>query len=264
MNESEKAVMQRALDVWQTSRYGSISHHKAMLLAMTDLGKAIAQPVQPTPPFGDKRKAAMAVYTPPFTYRRGYIFDSQNLMVADKGEIDDDQSVKGAVASRVRGWGKLGYLPNGAELQDEIGQMMADSLNALYAHNAQSVQPATLDAEIAALRQVAIIAGQVLRDMQSQDLMIAWQTVLEEAIAQAALPVQEPDIHQQNQQLRGQNTALDLRCAEYEQTVQPPSDRTTVAMKSMPDPAWKGDVDEATYKAGWNDCCAAIRQGGDT
>ena len=53
-------------------------------------------------------------------------------------------------------------------------------------------------------------------------------------------------------------------CAAIAQPVQPPSDRATVAMKSMPDPAWKGDVDEATYKAGWNDCCAAIRQGGDT
>jgi hypothetical protein len=26
----------------------------------------------------------------------------------------------------------------------------------------------------------------------------------------------------------------------------------------MPDPNWKGDVDEATYKAGWNDCLNAI------
>lgn len=78
------------------------------------------------PPYGSKREAAKAVYTPPFKYMRGYIFDSQSLMVAD-----DDQ-VEGAVASRVRGWGRLGYLPNGAELQDEIGQMMADALNALY------------------------------------------------------------------------------------------------------------------------------------
>lgn len=30
-----------------------------------------------------------------------------------------------------------------------------------------------------------------------------------------------------------------------------------VPLKTMPDPDWKGDVDEATYKAGWNDCCAA-------
>lgn len=84
------------------------------------------------PPYGSKREAAKAVYTPPFKYEHGYIFDSQRLMVADNGPICDGTSVEGAVASRVRGWGRLGYLPNGAELQDEIGQMMADALNALY------------------------------------------------------------------------------------------------------------------------------------
>ena len=95
----------------------------------------------PVPPFGDKRKAAMAVYAPPFTYLHGYIYDSQNLMVADGGSTGDNPSVEGAVAARVRGWGRLGYLPNGAELQDEVGQMMADSLNALYANITQPVQP---------------------------------------------------------------------------------------------------------------------------
>ncbi len=78
------------------------------------------------------RQAAMSVYTPPFRYQHGYIFDSQHLMIAD------DDSVTGAVASRVRGWGKLGYLPNGAELQDEIGQIIADALNALYAKDIQA------------------------------------------------------------------------------------------------------------------------------
>ena len=85
------------------------------------------------PPYGSKRAAAMAVYTPPFKYKYGYIYDSQNLMVADNGGIGkDEQGVEGAVAARVRGWGRLGYLPNGAELQDEIGHMMADALNKLY------------------------------------------------------------------------------------------------------------------------------------
>ena len=73
------------------------------------------------------RKAAMAIYCPPFKYVHGYIFDSGNQVVAD------DDKVKEAVAARVRGWGKLSYLPNGAELQDEIGLMMADALNMLYA-----------------------------------------------------------------------------------------------------------------------------------
>jgi len=108
--------------------------------------------VQPAPPFGDKRKAAMTVYTPPFKYQHGYIFDSQNLMVADNGPISGDQSVEGAVAARVRGWGKLSYLPNGAELQDEIGQMMADALNALYANTERpaSVELRSKQEELAA------------------------------------------------------------------------------------------------------------------
>ena len=74
----------------------------------------------------------MAVYTPPFKFQYGYIYDSQNLMVADNGEIVGEQSVKGAVAARVRGWGRIGYMPNAAQLQDEIGVMMADALNMFY------------------------------------------------------------------------------------------------------------------------------------
>ena len=102
--------------------------------------------VEPQPPFGSKRKAAMAVYTPPFKYEHGYILDSQNLMVADDGDIaEEKRSVTGAVASRVRGWGRLSYLPNGAELQDEIGQMMADALNALYAAPKVAQQPCLHD-----------------------------------------------------------------------------------------------------------------------
>lgn len=84
------------------------------------------------PPYGSKRAAAMAIYTPPFTYQHGYIFDSQRHMVADNGPICDGPSVEGAVVSRVRGWGRIGYMPNAAELQDEVGKMMADALNALY------------------------------------------------------------------------------------------------------------------------------------
>ena len=84
------------------------------------------------PPYGSKRATAMAIYTPPFKYQHGYIFDSQQHMVADNGSICDGPNVEGAVASRVRGWGRIGYMPNAAKLQDEVGQMMADALNALY------------------------------------------------------------------------------------------------------------------------------------
>lgn len=35
--------MKQALEAWQTSVYGSDSHHKAMLIAMTNMGQAIAE-----------------------------------------------------------------------------------------------------------------------------------------------------------------------------------------------------------------------------
>ena len=36
-------AMKQALEAWQTSVYGSERHHKAMLLAMTNMGQAIEQ-----------------------------------------------------------------------------------------------------------------------------------------------------------------------------------------------------------------------------
>jgi hypothetical protein len=42
-------ALKLALEAWQTSVYGSESHHKAMLLAMTNMAQALAAqpPVQP-------------------------------------------------------------------------------------------------------------------------------------------------------------------------------------------------------------------------
>jgi hypothetical protein len=85
-----------------------------------------APALEPVPPFGSKRKAAMAIYTPPFKFVHGYIYDSQHHVVADDDKVD------GAVASRVRGWGRIGYMPNPEQLQDEVGQMIADALTAYY------------------------------------------------------------------------------------------------------------------------------------
>lgn len=79
------------------------------------------------------RNAAMGIYTPPFRFVRGYIYDSQDNMVADQGGPGTEDTVKGSIAARVRGWGKIGYMPNAAALQDEVGQMMVDALNMLYA-----------------------------------------------------------------------------------------------------------------------------------
>jgi len=112
-----------------------------------------------TPPYGSRRKAAMAVYTPPFKFMYGYIYDSGNRMVADNGEINGEQSVEGAVAARVRGWGRIGYMPNAKQLQDEIGQMMADALNAFYTRPSSS-KPLTDEQLIGIMERLGItVAG---------------------------------------------------------------------------------------------------------
>jgi hypothetical protein len=82
-----------------------------------------------------KRKDAMSIYTPPFRYVHGYIYDSNNLMVADDGDMTGEKNVKSAIAARVRGWGKISYMQNGAAIQDEIGQMVVDALNQYYENN---------------------------------------------------------------------------------------------------------------------------------
>ena len=53
---------------------------------------------------------------PPFTYLAGYIWDAEGEMVADES------------GHRIRGWGRLGYLENGAEVQDAIGERIAGIL----------------------------------------------------------------------------------------------------------------------------------------
>jgi hypothetical protein len=82
-----------------------------------------------TPPFGTKRKAAIALYKPPFKFEHGYIFDAEHHMVAD------DDNVKNHVVARVRGWGRIGYMPDAAQLQDEVGRVIADALNAYWGNS---------------------------------------------------------------------------------------------------------------------------------
>lgn len=79
-----------------------------------------------------RRDAAMALYTPPFKHLYGYIYDSKGLMVADSGDVEGPKSVEAAVASRVRGWGRIGYMPDAKALQDEVGVMMAEALTLYY------------------------------------------------------------------------------------------------------------------------------------
>ena len=64
----------------------------------------------------------------PFKYYAGYIFDAAGNMFSDAGEGEQ---------IRVRGWGRLGYLENGAEVQDAIGQHIANALNDYWEKHGQ-------------------------------------------------------------------------------------------------------------------------------
>jgi len=56
------------------------------------------------------------IYTPPFEHKNGYIFDANGNMVADEG------------GTRVRGWGRLGAMENGEQIQDAVGDRIANLL----------------------------------------------------------------------------------------------------------------------------------------
>lgn len=82
------------------------------------------------------KQKAMELLKPPFSFHAGYIFDSaksQNT-VADEGDCE-----LGTLA-RLRGWGRLGYLPDGAEIQDAIGEILAEALNDFFEkHSADKI-----------------------------------------------------------------------------------------------------------------------------
>lgn len=70
----------------------------------------------------DIRKRAFALYKPPFRYVHGYVRDACGEAVAD----DDDY------VARVRGWGRIGYLPEPCKLQDAVGELIAEALTAFW------------------------------------------------------------------------------------------------------------------------------------
>lgn len=70
------------------------------------------------------REQALALYTAPFNYNRGYIWDSTGKMVSDEVAVD--------IVNRVRGWGYISKYENPEQLQDEVGKIIAEALNAFY------------------------------------------------------------------------------------------------------------------------------------
>jgi hypothetical protein len=70
---------------------------------------------------------ALKLYTPPFKYKHGYIWDSQMHMVCDERGQDSIQ--------RIRGWGRISYLTQPEKLQDMLGDLVAQALNEFWEKN---------------------------------------------------------------------------------------------------------------------------------
>lgn len=69
----------------------------------------------------DLRGTALALYVPPFRYEQGYVWDANGQMVADNPTED-------GAAVRIRGWGRIGYMPEPHKLQDRVGELIADAM----------------------------------------------------------------------------------------------------------------------------------------
>jgi len=67
---------------------------------------------------------ALALYKPPFRFAYGFIWDAENMMVADHEGQD--------VALRIRGWGRIGYKPNAEQLQDKVGELIAQAMTEFW------------------------------------------------------------------------------------------------------------------------------------
>lgn len=71
-------------------------------------------------------RTAFSLYRPPFRFEHGYIFDNDNCMVADQ----DDACITtvGKKIAQVRGWGRISYMIDPENLQDIVGQLIAQAL----------------------------------------------------------------------------------------------------------------------------------------
>ncbi len=97
-------------------------------LSRVQSGQAEQQPVS------EIRRRALDLYKPPFRFEHGYIFAANGEMVADQHD--------GPNSLRVRGWGRISYMEDPEKLQDEVGAMIAEALNAKWGFVAPVAQPA--------------------------------------------------------------------------------------------------------------------------
>lgn len=81
------------------------------------------------------RARALALYTAPFRFKYGYIYDSQNKVVADNSSGRDEvvtSHVDGNLLLRIRGWGRIQKFHDPEQLQDCVGELMCEALNAYW------------------------------------------------------------------------------------------------------------------------------------
>ena len=80
---------------------------------------------------------ALKLYTPPFKYQHGYIFDSKHSMFSDQGGSEFNYAE--LIATRVRGWGRIQKLANSEDLQDAVGDHIANALTEYWQTNLKTL-----------------------------------------------------------------------------------------------------------------------------
>lgn len=81
------------------------------------------------------RQVALDYLKPPFKSHWGYIYDSGSHMVADDGGPEREGHVL-----RIRGWGTISYLENPEQLQDKIGELVAEALTKFWNDESEATQ----------------------------------------------------------------------------------------------------------------------------
>ncbi|MEX0563129.1 DUF551 domain-containing protein [Raoultella terrigena] len=83
----------------------------------------------------DLRNKSIGLYTPPFRFEHGYIWDAKGRMVADN-HVDGEDA-----ALRVRGWGRISYMENPEALQDEVGNVIALAMTEFWERRKADSEP---------------------------------------------------------------------------------------------------------------------------
>ncbi len=86
------------------------------------------------------RERAFKLYRAPFRYEMGYVWDARNEMVADD-HVAGAAELEAVPPVRVRGWGRIGYLPGSESLQDMVGALIAEALTKLWREHFKGAPP---------------------------------------------------------------------------------------------------------------------------